>query len=146
MLETILAMAMLAAILLAVHTALSSGVGAYRRCRSRSDRDTMAWGTIRLIAGDLGSRRWLATVAGVLVALDVSCHMIDLFADGPAVGVAVRLVIASHAARRFDKGRCLGHGELYFRKGPHSLGGGQFRFGYCGQFLPAWGEFNSLYP
>jgi type II secretory pathway component PulJ len=53
LLETILAISMLAMILLALHTALSSGIGAYRRCRDSSERDTMAWGAIRLLAEDL---------------------------------------------------------------------------------------------
>jgi len=53
LLETLLAISMLAVILLALQTALSSGVGAYRRCRDASERDTMAWGAIRLIGGDL---------------------------------------------------------------------------------------------
>ncbi len=53
LLETLLAISMLAVILVALHTALSSGVGAYRRCRDASERDTMAWGAIRLIGEDL---------------------------------------------------------------------------------------------
>ncbi len=53
LLETILAISMLGMILTALHVALSSGVGAYRRCRDTSDRDTMAYSAIRLITDDL---------------------------------------------------------------------------------------------
>lgn len=53
LLETILAISMLGMILTALHVALSSGVGAYRRCRDTSDRDTTAYAAIRLISDDL---------------------------------------------------------------------------------------------
>ena len=53
LLETILAISMLGMILTALHVALSSGVGAYRRCRDTSDRATMAYSAIRLITDDL---------------------------------------------------------------------------------------------
>lgn len=53
LLETILAITMLAMILVGLHTALSSGVGAYRRCRGASERDTIAHSAIRLIGEDL---------------------------------------------------------------------------------------------
>lgn len=53
LLETVLAISMLAMILVALHTVLSSGVRAYRRCRDSSDRDTMAYSAIGLISDDL---------------------------------------------------------------------------------------------
>ena len=53
LLETLLAISMLAMILLALQAALSSGVGAFRRCRDSAERDMMAGAVIRLIADDL---------------------------------------------------------------------------------------------
>ena len=53
LLETILAISMLAMILVGLHIALSSRVRAYRRCRDTAERDTAAYGAMRLIADDL---------------------------------------------------------------------------------------------
>ncbi len=53
LLETLLAISMLAMILAALHVALSSGVSAYRRCRDGSERDTTAHSAIRLVSEDL---------------------------------------------------------------------------------------------
>jgi hypothetical protein len=71
LLETMLAVAMLAMILLVLHTALSSGVGAYRRCRETSERDSMAWTAIRLIGGDLQRLALQGPAPGAAVLLGV---------------------------------------------------------------------------
>ena len=53
LLETLLALVLTGVILGTLHTALWSGVRAYRRCRETSRRDTMAWSAVRLVGDDL---------------------------------------------------------------------------------------------
>ena len=53
LLETLLAISLLALILLALHMALSAGVGTWRQCRDDSERHHKAWGAVRLIGEDL---------------------------------------------------------------------------------------------